>query len=162
MKFSEAMKQMKRGIPMKLPSWGGYWCWDSEKETIMMYCRPKDSDNGNDVLDIRETQRVEYTLENVCSDEWIPANGDNCTIMGGTPTFGFGDAIKYLERGMKVTRKGWNGKDMYLRLILPGDACCDHYPMQSCIGMKTADCKMQPRWIASQADMLAKDWMFYE
>ena len=31
MKFSEALKNMKRGIPMKLPSWGGYWYWDSEK-----------------------------------------------------------------------------------------------------------------------------------
>ena len=39
MKFAEALKHMKKGIPMKLPSWGGYWYWDSEKETIMMKCR---------------------------------------------------------------------------------------------------------------------------
>ena len=45
MKFLEALQNMKNGIPMKLPSWGGYWCWDAEKETIMMHCREKDSDN---------------------------------------------------------------------------------------------------------------------
>ena len=32
MKFTEALKNMKRGIPMKLPSWGGYWCWDDEAQ----------------------------------------------------------------------------------------------------------------------------------
>lgn len=30
MKFKEAFKEMKSGIPVKLPSWGGYWWWDEE------------------------------------------------------------------------------------------------------------------------------------
>lgn len=30
MKFSDAFKIMKTGIPVKLPSWGGYWYWDEE------------------------------------------------------------------------------------------------------------------------------------
>ena len=34
MKFKQALEEMKKGIPMKLPSWGGYWCWDDEKQTI--------------------------------------------------------------------------------------------------------------------------------
>lgn len=29
-------------------------------------------------LDIRETVRVEYTLRNLLSDEWITATADNC------------------------------------------------------------------------------------
>ena len=36
------------------------------------------------------------------------------------------------------------------------------FPMQDCIGMKTADDKMQPGWLASQADMLAEDWIVVE
>ena len=155
---------------MKLPSWGGYWCWDSEKETIMMYCRPKDSDNGNDVLDIRETQRVEYTLENVCSDEWIPANEDNCTIMGGTPAFGFGDAIKYMKRGLKVKRAGWNGKNQYIELasrisyLSPdgGIVNCEHEAIGNNAIAFVGTSGVQIGWLASQADMLAEDWMFSE
>lgn len=116
MKFEEALKNMKADIPMKLPSWGGYWFWDPEKETIMMKCRKVDSETGKDLLDIRETQRVEYTLANILSDEWVPATGENTTILGGTSTFSFGDAIKYLKRGMKVKRQGWNGKNQYIRL----------------------------------------------
>lgn len=110
MKFKEALKEMKKGIPMKLPSWGGYWYWDEDAQTIIMYTK------DNKRLDIRETQRVEYTLMNVLSDEWIPATGQNCPILGGEATFGFGDAIKYVKRGLKLKRKGWNGKEQYIQL----------------------------------------------
>ena len=48
--------------------------------------------------------------------EWIIADGTNCPILGGEATFSFGEAIKYLKRGMKVARKGWNGKKQYIQL----------------------------------------------
>lgn len=161
MKFAKAFELMKQGEKVKLPSWGGFWYWDPEKETIMIQCRPQDSDMG-ELLDIRETQRVEYTMLNMQSDEWVIADESNCPVLGGIATFSFADAIKYVKRGLKVARKGWNGKGMYLRLIKPGNAMCDHYPMHSCIGLKTAKCEMQPGWVASQADMLADDWVFVE
>ena len=44
MKFNDAFIAMKRGAKVKLPSWGGYWYWDTDKETIMIQCRPQDSD----------------------------------------------------------------------------------------------------------------------
>lgn len=112
MTFSEAFKAMKAGAKVKLPSWGGYWFWDAEKQSIMMQCRPKDTDKGQgDLLDIRETQRVEYTLSNILSDEWLIADETNCPVLGGEATFGSGDAIKYVKRGLKVKRKGWNWKE---------------------------------------------------
>lgn len=37
MKFKEAFEEMKSGIPVKLPSWAGYWWWDEESQTILMY-----------------------------------------------------------------------------------------------------------------------------
>ena len=69
MNFKDAFELMKKGRKVKLPSWGGYWYWDIVKQTIMMQCRQKDADKGQgDLLDIRETQRVEYTLSNILSD----------------------------------------------------------------------------------------------
>lgn len=168
MNFKQALEEMKRGNKVKLPSWGGYWCWDNEKETIMMHCRPKDADEGQGpILDIRETQRVEYTLSNVLSDEWVIADNENCTLLGGTPTFGFSEAIKYLKRGLKVCRQGWNGKGMYLAHVnsyqykVDGEVHKDSLFLSPWIGMKTADGKFVP-WLASQTDMLAEDWMFAE
>ena len=162
MKFKEALKEMKNGIPMKLPSWGGYWCWDEEVQTIIMYTK------DNQRLDIRETQRVEYTLMNVLSDEWIPATGQNCPILGGEATFSFGDAIKYVKRGLKLKRKGWNGKEQYIQLATGisykdalGDIInCEHDAIGNMAIAFVGTSGVQMGWLASQADMLAEDWVF--
>nr|DAE61959.1 MAG TPA: Protein of unknown function (DUF2829) [Caudoviricetes sp.] len=168
MNFKQALEEMKKGNKVKLPSWGGYWCWDDTKQTIMMHCRPEDADKGQgSILDIRETQRVQYTLSNVLSDEWVIADNENCTLLGGTPTFNFGEAIKYLKRGLKVCRQGWNGKGMYLAHVnsyqykVDGEVHKGSLFLAPWIGMKTADGKFVP-WLASQTDMLAEDWMFTE
>lgn len=164
MKFEQALKEMKRGIPMKLPSWGGYWCWDEEKQTIIMYTK------DNQCLDIRKTQRVEYTLQNILSDEWIYADKRNCPILGGVAEFSFGEAIKYMKRGMKVARKGWNGKNQYIELasgigyVNPNGELIN--PDHEAIGNKAiafvGTSGVQLGWLASQADMLAEDWRFVE
>lgn len=169
MNFKDAFKAMKTGAKVKLPSWGGYWYWDVEKQSIIMQCRPKDTDKGQgDLLDIRETQRVEYTLSNILSNEWIVANPENCPVLGGVATFSFGDAIKYMKRGLRVTRKGWNGKGMYL-FKSPKVGCQmykqytgkDINDLQEFIVMKAADDTLVP-WLASQTDVLAEDWMIIE
>lgn len=90
----------------------------------------------------------------------------------------FGDAIKALKEGKKVTRKGWNGKNIWLWLkpatTIKAEWCKD--PMLKeivdanggeaealgTICMKTADNKILTGWLASQADMLCEDWMVVE
>ena len=164
MKFTEAFKAMKSGAKVKLPSWGGYWYWNDEKQTIMMHCK------DGTVLDIRETQVVEYTTMNICSDEWVIANENNCPQLGGEATFSFGEAIKYIKRGMKVKRKGWNGKNQHIELatrisyMTASDELVN--VEHDAIGNKAiAFCGtsgVQMGWLASQADMRADDWVFAE
>lgn len=164
MNFNEAFKLMKQGYPVKLPSWGGYWYWDATKETIMMHTK-EDKE-----LDIRETERVEYTTMNILSDEWILANSTNCPAMGGEATFSFGEAIKYLKRGHKVARKGWNGKKQYIQLVSgisykapTGDIVnCEHDAIGNMAVAFVGTSGVQMGWLASQADMLADDWVFTE
>lgn len=170
MRFVEALKAMKNGAKVKLPSWGGYWCWDAEKETVMIHCRPQDSDHQGEILDIRETQRVEYTLSNVASDEWVIADEENCPVLGGEAMFGFGDAIKYIKRGLKVKRKGWNGKNQYIQLATgisyksaTGEIVnCDHDAIGNKAIAFVGTSGVQMGWLASQADMLAEDWVFVD
>ena len=157
--FKEAFNIMKQGMPIKLPSWGGYWYWDSEKQTIMMHTK-----DGEDI-DIRKTDRVEYTFDNVASDEWQVATTYNCPELGGVATFSFSDAVRYLKRGIKVSRIGWNGVGMYL-FISPQLGCQmykqytgkDINDIRSFIVMKTVDGTLVP-WVASQTDVLAEDWV---
>lgn len=84
-------------------------------------------------------------------------------------TFGFGTALEQLEAGAKVARSGWNGKGMFLFLV-PGSVFNVNRPpllgiypegteikYHAHIDMKTADGYVVP-WLASQTDVLAKDW----
>lgn len=166
--FKEALELMKKGTHMKLPSWGGYWCWDGEKQTIMMHCRKQDADKPGEVFDIRETQRVEYTLSNILSDDWVVATEENTPAMGGVAMFGFGDAVKYMKRGMKVKRQGWNGKNQYIELAndisytnADGEIVnCDHDAIGNKAIAFVGTSGVQMGWLASQADMLAEDWIF--
>lgn len=158
MKFSEAFECMKQGAKVKLPSWGGFWFWDPEKKTIIMHTK------DGEEMDIRETQVVDYTFSNVACDDWVIADNQNCPELGGEATFSFGEAIKYLKRGMNVARKGWNGKGMYLFLADGQDltSCLSSgdFKCASSVCMKTAQNTICVGWLASQADMLAEDWIF--
>lgn len=170
MNFEIALKMMKKGHKVKLPSWGGYWCWDDEKETIMMHCKPEESDNGKKVLDIRETERVDYTLQNILSDDWVIADETNTPILGGVNTFGFDEAIKYLKRGHKLKRKNWNGKEQYIELAIDIDYRTLDDDYKSAVNDDIGSVAIafngtrgiQMGWLASQSDMLSKDWMFAE
>lgn len=163
MLFKEIFKEMKEnGAKVKLPSWGGYWYWDAEKETIMIHTK-----DGKE-LDIRETEVVEYTTLNICSDEWQIADETNCPQLGGEATFGFSDAIRYLKRGLKVARKGWNGKKQYIQLATgisyksaDGEIVnCEHKAIGNMAIAFIGTSGVQMGWLASQADMLAEDWVF--
>lgn len=89
------------------------------------------------------------------------------------PTMNFGSALQALENGQKVAREGWNGKGMFLFLV-PGSVfkvnrapLLGIYPegteinYRPHIDMKTVDGEIVP-WVASQTDMLAKDWVIVE
>jgi len=73
----------------------------------------------------------------------------------------FGWALRQMKAGERVSREGWNGKGMWITILMPGNAMANSaggFAMQPCIGMKTAQDTMQPGWLASQADMLSEDW----
>lgn len=69
----------------------------------------------------------------------------------------FGTALEALKRGERITRRGWNGRGMYL--YLSGDlVSATGVDLAPCIVMFTAQGMHQPGWLASQMDLLADDW----
>jgi hypothetical protein len=85
----------------------------------------------------------------------------------------FSDALNAIKDGRRIARSGWNGKDMFLFLvqgsrftvnrapllgIYPEGAVIDYHAH---IDMKTAQGYVVP-WIASQADLLAEDWVIVD
>ena len=88
------------------------------------------------------------------------------------PTDGmsFGLAIEAAKKGMKIARAGWNGKNQYVELaerISYENAAHEVINAQhEAIGNKAlafvGTSGVQLGWLASQADMLADDWMIVE
>lgn len=77
--------------------------------------------------------------------------------------FDFGEAIRKLKLGYKLTRRGWNGRGMFIALQKPDEQSANTLPY---IYIDTrgliSDNPDAPRgrvpWLASQTDMLAEDW----
>lgn len=93
-------------------------------------------------------------------------------IKEASPYFSFSKALELLKQGEKITRKGWNGKGMWI-IYTPGrvienlepssfyDKCGFEAPVTITghIDMKAADGSMVVGWLASQTDLFADDWM---
>lgn len=81
--------------------------------------------------------------------------------------FGFDEAIKQLKRGARLMREGWNGKGQFIELVrdisyktsADSDNEIRHATSQAIAfhGVRG----VQIGWLASQADMLADDWMIW-
>lgn len=82
----------------------------------------------------------------------------------------FGKAIEALKDGKKVSRKGWNGKKQYIQLATgisyktaDGEIVnCEHDVIGNMAITFVGTSGVQMGWLASQADMLAEDWVFAE
>jgi hypothetical protein len=81
----------------------------------------------------------------------------------------FETVLSYVKSGMRVCRRGWNGKGMFIFLV-PGSTFKVNRPpllgiypegteikYHAHIDMRTADGQIVP-WLASQTDILADDW----
>ena len=173
MVFKEAYEALKQGAMVKCPEWAGYWKW--EDDSIKMHCK-----DGR-ILDIRESENVDYTLNFILRDDWEIVGGADVKDLN-IQTFTFGEAIRRLKAGQKVARKGWNGKGMFIYLttgtIVPAVSmkpetanhlfrdrlleCDETVCINSHIDMKSADGTIVIGWLASQTDMLAEDWIVAE
>ena len=111
-----------------------------------------------------------------CPRAQFEAAGRPCDVMT------FGMAIEAMKRGKKVSRKGWNGKGMFLWLKpstqIKAEWCKDEKLKGlveenggeilglGTVCMYTHDSTGRKAiltgWIASQTDMLAEDWMIVE
>ena len=79
----------------------------------------------------------------------------------------FGEAIQAVKKGCRVQRKGWNGKNQYIELAInisyinvDGDVInAEHEAIGNKAIAFVGTSGVQLGWLASQADMLAEDWI---
>lgn len=167
MNFQKAYEALKQGAMIKCPEWAGYW--KLEDDSIKIHCK-----DGR-ILDIRETEDVDYTLNFILRDDWEVV-GEADVKDFDIQTFTFGEAIRRLKAGQKVARKGWNGRGMFVVYqkgypqgipcnkqtadawgIKEGDLfVCNPYFQIRCVDGSHS------MWVPSINDCLAEDWIVAE
>lgn len=85
----------------------------------------------------------------------------------------FGDATELARRGRPIARAGWNGKGMYVFVATPlelllqpsargtGRVIGTDHGVRPAFFMRDAQGLIVPGWLASQTDMLARDWVAF-
>lgn len=128
--YREALEAMKEGFNVKLPEWTGYWYIVHGQ--IVVFAK-----NG----DLLANPWVgKFSMRN----DWEITEGN----------MGFDFAVMALKNGKKLSRKGWNGKGMWIQGQFPDEHSKMTLPY---VFMKTADNQQVP-WLASQTDIMAEDW----
>ena len=82
----------------------------------------------------------------------------------------FGEAIEFVKNGFKASRQGWNGKGQYIELATNisyvngmGEIVnVNHGDIGNNAIAFVGTSGIQLGWLASQADMLANDWIVRE
>ena len=84
-----------------------------------------------------------------------------------TDAMSFGLAIEAAKKGKRIARKGWNGKRQYVELAtaisytspIGAVVNAEHDAIGNQALAFVGTSGVQMGWLASQADMLADDWM---
>ena len=100
-------------------------------------------------------------------ESWSPKEQFEEAYREFTEGMSFGAAVHLLKQGYKVQRKGWNGKGQYIELatnISYVNAAkeivnCKHEAIGNKAIAFVGTSGVQMGWLASQADMLAEDWV---
>ncbi len=88
---------------------------------------------------------------------------------GGRKMLNFGQAIERVKQGERMKRMGWNGKNQYIEIAknisyvnAQGEIVnAEHEAIGNRAIAFVGTSGVQLGWLASQADMLAGDWMEY-
>jgi hypothetical protein len=73
-------------------------------------------------------------------------------------TMNFSSALELLKAGKRMSRLGWNGKNMYVALQVPDE----HSKMKRPYIYIVPNVEWVVPWVASQWDLLADDWLVVE
>lgn len=130
-------------------------------------------ENGEPIGEIYESYSKGEFIKSTCYPRsnrvyWYGSKDDKKYICENINFFGFDEALKNLLKGKKLSRKGWNGLNQYIYYVPKGQyAPCTEVATEiineygkveygAYIAFKTKS-NVVP-WVASQTDLLEKDW----
>lgn len=153
---------------------------DVENLLIALHIHMPD-DSIETIVNRKAHEKIKY-IDKTYNDNLVHCNSEDIYIVdvefaddeNPNRHLDFGTAINLMKRNKRVSREGWNGKGMFIYYVPPGcyepktKVAANHctndkgkVPYRDYIAMKTVDGMIVP-WLASQTDMLARDWFVVE
>lgn len=174
MTFAAIEKALHEGKKIRLVEWKNAYWYMNEEGVLMNHFEDASAEK-----DVPTSHLFPRDVIWVAKGDWVVVDDDQPFAPVPVPDFSFGVALDYLKQGKKVSRRGWNGKGMFLVLCPGSEVPADHMRVKAVkefylnegrvsviinphIDMKAADGSYVTGWLASQTDMLADDWYIVE
>ena len=176
MSYELAENLMKQGNCISLPEWKGFWFYDMAKDKTMVLTE-------DDKLIDKSLETTRNWCKNVNKWRVVTPNDDQRKILqeyfaGEKQEMSFGDAIEALRQGKLITRKGWNGKGMFIVKQIPAVIGIDIIPKMQSLPQSAKDVLLERKqsinyenqmlivnsngradsWVPSSSDCFATDW----
>lgn len=168
MNFGQALEAVKKGNGMRLPTWS---------EDVIIYAQYPDKDSKMTAPYLYVKSRFgmvpwKETMIELFSEDWKVVESENVAKDEKPQTMDFGEALKALRNGKRLTRIGWNGKGLsvvYSKGCPNGVPCDKHmaevwglkegepFKCNPCFLINTVD-GSHATWVPSINDCLAEDW----
>lgn len=71
MSFQEAFNYMQTGADVKLPDWRGFWRWNEDTKSILLFTA------GGEIMDIRDVPDMRFTLNFTFCNDWVKVKSDD-------------------------------------------------------------------------------------
>ena len=178
MQTTEVKKQMTTYIgtkvvyaqPMKKSDYNSYRGWEtpsnenSEEEGYLVEYAPTPGVQSNPNHPNHENY-ISWSPKDVFEasyEEYVESDGSMC----------FAEALAFVQEGAKISRKGWNGKGMYIYYVpansypaqteVAKSEFGDVVPYGAYLALKSAQNVVEAGWRPTSLDMFSNDWYIVE
>lgn len=151
-----------------------------QPDQIILYIHMPNSEHPEIILNQDVADKLAY-IDKTYDDDLVHSGCKDIYITDAIlctwpETVTFGDALEAAKDGHRISRKGWNGKGMYVFLAkdvqFHTEADISEFnpekateetdrnavEVSNMLVLRTAQGTLQPGWLATQSDMLADDW----
>lgn len=177
--FEEAEKWLKKDLCIALPEWTGFWFKNIKTgETLVLTKDGEIVDTPHEIYKERSDWKVVKATDDqlkIISD-YINEPDLPLKLVNDLT---FGNAIEALKQGFLVSRKGWNGKGMFIVKQIPSVIGVDIIPRMQSLPESVKNVfveREQPiryesqmliiksdgsadSWVPSSSDCFAEDWI---
>lgn len=108
----------------------------------------------------RANGEPEYTMQEFIDSRRGPTIHNTTPTQPDSDTYGFGKALEAMNKGRRVARRGWNGKEMFVESVSGAEAKLTNgctVALEAFFVLRSPNGRYNT-WVPSVSDIMAHDW----